>query len=102
MGDRLLERRPAQRLIARLPPPFNRKIVEPSLCEMMRNDLWLSRRALWVVAQEFSGAAVQRLPPALKLTIVGRVLNQRMLEAIGGLRWSALDEQNVGVGEPIQ
>ena len=45
---------------------------------------------------------MQRLPAALEQAVVGRVLDQRVLEAIVGLRWRALDEQEVGVGEPIQ
>ena len=55
MGYRLLERRAAERLVARSSPPFNRLGVEPSLREMMRDDLGLSRRALWIVAQNLGG-----------------------------------------------
>ena len=35
MGDRLLERRAAQRLVARLAPPFDGEVVEAGLGEMM-------------------------------------------------------------------
>ena len=45
---------------------------------------------------------MQRLPAALEQAVVGRVLDQRVLEAIVGLRRRALDEQEVGFGEPIQ
>ena len=45
---------------------------------------------------------MQRLAAALEQAVVGRVLDQRVLEAIVGLRWSALDKQKVGVGKPIQ
>ena len=45
---------------------------------------------------------MQRLPAALEQAVVGRVLDQRVLEAIVGLRRRALDEQEVGVGKPIQ
>ena len=45
---------------------------------------------------------MQRLAAALEQAVVGRVLDQRVLEAIVGLRWSALDKQQVGVGKPIQ
>jgi hypothetical protein len=96
MGDRFLEGRAAQGLIARSPPPFNRQVVEPGLGEMMGNDLGLSRRALWVVAQDFGGAPVQRLPSGFEQAVVGRVLDQRVLEAIARLRRRALD-----VIEPI-
>ena len=54
------------------------------------------------VAQRLGRAAVQRLPAALEQAVVGRVLDQRVLEAIVGLRWRALDKQEVGVGKPIQ
>ena len=54
------------------------------------------------VAQRLGRAAVQRLPAALEQARVGRVLDQRMLEAIIGLRRRALDKQQVGVGKPIQ
>ena len=47
MGDRLLEGRAAQRLVARLAPPFDREIVEAGLGEMMRDrfGLGVARRA---------------------------------------------------------
>ena len=40
MGDRLLEGRAAQRLVARLAPPFDRQIVETGLGEMMGDQCW--------------------------------------------------------------
>ena len=86
--------RAAQGLVARLAPPFDREIVEAGLGEMMGDDLGLRRRALGIFAQDFGGAAVQAL--------VGRVLDQRMLEAIGRLRAGALDEQEVRVDEPVE
>ena len=52
--------------------------------------------------QRVGSAAMQRLAAALEQAVVGRVLDQRVLEAIVGLRWRALDEQEVGVGKPIQ
>ena len=42
--DAALER-PMPALIARLAPPFDGEIVEPSLREMMCNDFWLHLRA---------------------------------------------------------
>ena len=45
---------------------------------------------------------MQRLAAALEQALVGRVLDQRVLEAIFGLRRRALDKQEVGFGEPIQ
>jgi len=54
------------------------------------------------VSQRLSRAPMQGLSAALEQTVVSCVLDQRVLEAIVGLRWRALDEQKVGVGEPIQ
>ena len=102
MGDRLLEGRAAQRLVARLAPPFDRKVVEPGLGEMMGDDFRLGRRALGLVAQDFGGAAVQHLATALQQAVIGRVLDQRVLEAVGRLPSMALDEQDVGLGEPVE
>ena len=54
------------------------------------------------VAQRVGGAAVQRLAAALEQALVGRVLDQRVLETVGGGRRGAVDEQEVGFREPIQ
>jgi hypothetical protein len=43
--------------------------------KMMRDVSWLARRALRLIAQEFGGAAVQRLAAALEQALVGRVLD---------------------------
>ena len=43
MGDRLLEGRAAQGLIARLAPPFDGEIVETGLGEMMGDRFGLGR-----------------------------------------------------------
>ena len=59
-------------------------------------------RARRAVAQDFGGAAMQRLTAALEKALVGGVLDQRVLEAVGRLRPIALDEQEVGLGEPLQ
>ena len=102
MGDRFLEGRAAERLIARLAPPFDGEIVEAGLSEMMGEHFRLGRRPFGLVAQVFGGAAVQRLAAALEQALVGRVLDQRVLEAVVRLRSIALDEQDVGLGEPLQ
>ena len=99
MRDCLLESRAPQRLVAGLAPPFDRKIVEASLGEMMRDRLGFGRRAF---AQDFGSVRVERLAAALEQAVVGGVLDQRMLEAVVRLRSIALDEQNVGLGEPLQ
>ena len=98
MGDRLLEGRAAQRLVASLAPPFDREIVETCLGEMMRDGLGLGGR----VAQLLPGPAMQRLPAALEQALVGRIPDQRVLEAVARPRRRVLDEQDVGLGEPFQ
>jgi hypothetical protein len=62
MRDRLLKGRSAQRLVAGLAPPFDRKIVETSLGEMMGDCLRLS----FAFDKRLCSAAVQRLPAALE------------------------------------
>ena len=98
MGDRLLEGRTAERLVARLPPPFDGEIVETSLGEMMGDRFGLGVR----VAQRLGGAAVKRLAAALEQALVGRVLDQRVLETVGGGRRGAVDEQKIGFREAIE
>ena len=66
---------------------------------MMGDRLGFGRRAF---AQDFGRAAMERLTAALEQAVVGGVLDQRVLEAVGRLRSIALDEQNVGLGEPLQ
>ena len=65
---------------------------------MMGNDFGLGVR----LAQSRGCAAMERLTAALEQTVVGGILDQRMLEAVGRLRSIAFDEQNVGLGEPLQ
>ena len=65
---------------------------------MMGDRLGLGVR----VAQRLGGAAVKRLAPTFQQAVVGRVLDQRVLETIGGGRRGAVDEQEVGFREPIQ
>ena len=102
MGDGFLEGRAPQSLVAGLAPPFDREFVETGFCEMMGDDFRLGCRPLGLIAQDFGGAAVQRLPAALEQAVVGRVLDQRVLEAIVGLRAGALGDEEVRVGEPVE
>ena len=79
------------------------KIVEPSLCQMMRDDFGLGGRASRIVrTQDLSGAAVKRMPAAPEQAVVGRVLYHRMPEAIGRLSAGPFDEQEVRVDKPIE
>ena len=52
--------------------------------------------------QRLSSAPMQRLAAALEQAVVGRILDQCMLEAIIGLRRCTLDKQEVSIGKPIQ
>ena len=65
----------------------------------MGDSLGLGRCAF---AQDFRRARMQRLAAALEQAVIGGILDQRVLEAVGRLRSIALDEQNVGLGEPLQ
>src|SRR5271166_4623082 len=98
MGDRLLEGGSPQRLVPRFAPPFDRQIVEAGLGEMMADRFGLGVR----VAQRLGGAAVKRLASALEQALVGCILDQRVLETISRGRRGAVDEQEVGFGEPIE
>ena len=98
MGDRLLEGRAPQGLVARLAPPFDGEIVEARLCEMARDRLRLPLG----LNKRLRRAPVQRLPAALQEAVVGRVLNQRMLKAVDRLRRDALYEEKVRLQETVQ
>ena len=102
MRDRLLEGRAAKSLVTGLAPPLDCKVVETGLGEMVGNDFRLSRGGLGLIAQDFGSAAVQRLAAALEQAVVGSVLDQRVLEAIIGLGWRALDKQEVSVRKPFK
>ena len=77
-------------------------MIEAGLGEVSRDRLRLGRRTLWAVAQEFGGAPVQCAAAALQQALVGRVLDQRVLEAVVRPRPLALDEKDVGLSEPLQ
>ncbi len=98
MGDRFLEGRAAERLVARPAPPFDGEIVEAGLGEMMGDRFGLGVR----VAQRLGRAAVKRLAAAFQQALVGGVLDQRVLEPVGGGRRGAVDEQEVGFRETIE
>ena len=100
MGNRLLEGRAAQSLIPGLSPIFDRRVAEAGLREMMRERFRLGGRAVReLIAQRLGGATVKRLAAAFEQVLVGRVLDQRVLETIFGVRRQAFDQQDVGLGE---
>ena len=69
---------------------------------MMGDDFRLGRSALRLIAQDFGGAAVQRLAAAPEQAVVGGVLDQRVLETIVRLRARALGDKEVRPGEPVE
>src|SRR5215467_12675102 len=69
----------------------------------MRQQFRLGRRSVReAVAQNLGDAPMQHLPPALEKIFVGRILNKRVFEAIVGVRWEALDDENIGFRELFQ
>ena len=54
------------------------------------------------VAQRLGRVAMQRLATALEQALVGRILDQRVLETVGGGRRGAVDEQEVGFREAVE
>jgi hypothetical protein len=90
VGGCFLERGAAQGLGAGPAPPFDRRLVEPGLGQMMGDDFRLGRgdrREL--AAQGIGDLPVQDLPPAPEQGFVGRVLDQRMLEGVARIGWHA-------------
>ena len=45
---------------------------------------------------------MQRLPAALEQAVVGRVLDQRMLEALVRLMARPLGDEEIRIGEPVE
>ena len=65
---------------------------------MMGDRLGLAVRG----EQRLAGAAMQRLAPALQETFIGRVSDQRVLEAVGRIWRRAFDEEKIGFGEAFE
>ena len=100
--DGLRKGRAPQRLLARLAPPFDRQFVKAGLSEVARNRLRFGRRTFGFVAQDFGGAAMQRLTATLEQALIGGILDQRVPEAVIGLRPDVVGDQDVSLGEPRQ
>jgi Tn3 transposase DDE domain-containing protein len=86
VGGYRLEGRAAQGLIARLAPPFDRRLVETGLGQMMGDEFWLGRgdrREL--AAQGIGDLPVQDLPPAPEQGFVGGVLEQELVTLYAAL-----------------
>jgi len=90
----------SQRLVAGIAPPFDRRVGQARLSEVMRKRFRLGRRnGGEAIAQTLGDAAVQNLAPALEQIFVSRVLNERVLETIFALGRQPLDQHNVSVGD---
>jgi hypothetical protein len=55
-----------------------------------------------LLTQNLSGSPMQVLATAPEEALISRILDQRVLEAVVGLRERALDKQEVSFGKPIQ
>src|SRR5215472_14173894 len=100
MCDRLVVGRSVQRPVTRLDPPFDGSFVQSSLREMMGDDLRLDLGyCREPIAQGLGNAPVQDLSAALKQVLVGRVLHQRVLEAVDRVRWIAAAKYKLRVLE---
>src|SRR5215467_499794 len=94
MRDGLIVSRAVECQVAGLAPPFYRSFSEPGLCEMVCDDLRLGSGKRWEpVAHRPGDAPMQHLPPALEQALIGRVLHQRMLEAVAHIRRRVCAEQ---------
>ena len=103
MGGGLLERRTAERLVAGLAPPFDRRLVETGLGQMMGDDFRLGRDdCRELAAQGIGDLPVQDLPPAPEQRFVGCVLDQRVLEGVARIGRHARAEQQLRLFEPRQ
>ena len=103
MGYRLYVRGSGGREVTGPEPVWNGLLCQSRLAKMTCNELRLRFDQLWKPSFDRCGdPPVQFLAAALEQALLGRVLDQRMLEAIMGLRRSALDKQKIGVGEPVQ
>ena len=97
------QRRALQRPLSRLRPPFDGRFGEARLAEVMCQQLGLDRSGGGeIIAQDLGDAAVQNLAPAFEQVLISRILDQAVFEAIIGFGRHALDQQDVGFGEPLQ
>ena len=83
VGDRFPESRAAQQFIAGFGPPFDREIRSAGLGEVIGDRFRFDQRpGVAGIAQRFGGAQMQRLPVSHDQSLIGRRLDQRMLETI--------------------
>ena len=103
LGDRFRHRRARQRLLTGLQPISDRLFRQPGRRAVLRQQRGLRQHDLRKAVFEGRGnAGVQPLAPAAQQGAVGRILHQRVLEDVAGFRRRAADEQQAGVGQPIE
>src|SRR6478735_1591431 len=89
-----------QRLQARLAPPFEGDLVQPRLSEVVCQNFRLSLGDDWkLLAQDIADALVKHLPFALEQALVGRFLNEGVLETIVCFWRSRATHQQFGLFE---
>src|SRR5262245_31170805 len=76
----------------------DRLIKKPRLPEMMGKDIRLLSRDFGKLSLDRLGnSGMELLTPALEETAIGRVLDQRMLESVDGLRRTPPGENQFGI-----
>src|SRR6516164_954543 len=98
MRDCLFEGRAAQSRLARLAPPIDCMLVKTGFGEVVRDRLWLALAR----CKRLRRAPVQCLSTALQQTLVGCILDERVLKTVGRLRRGAFDKKNVGAYKTVQ
>src|SRR6266566_5085101 len=73
------------------PLPIEQSLrMQAGCCVMLRQQFWLRLGGLGeALGQHLSNALVVLLPGALEQRLVGRILDERVLERVGRLRWES-------------
>ena len=90
-------------VLARLVPEADGWRAQARLGVVMRQQFGLGRGGVWKLRlQHLGNLPVVLLPRALEQRLVCRVLDQGVLEDVGGLRWHAALIEHFRVDEPAQ
>ena len=103
VADRFRQRRALTRPPPRLVPVFDRLLGEPRLRAVVRQKFWLHvRRLRESLLEDARDAGVQLLAAGLEQRLIGGVLDQRVLEAVGGLGRRAAAEHQLGCDQLVE
>ena len=103
MTDRFKMRRASRGMLAGPQPLIDRALDLAGGRQMMGKEFGLALDEIGeMLLQHHRDAGVQFLPPDAQQCAVGRVLHQRVLEEVRGLRRDAAAEQEPGLGEPVE